>query len=322
MAARTIDTTMKRNLQLHVDNESFQAMVALALGQITKNRNTLDAYWRDVMSWLDFCSRKGIDPSTARRQEAAAWIDDMREAGVQSKTRVRRMSSLCSIYRELRRELTDRDGKEIPPVVTVRNPFSIDDGPRRERGNPRKATPVARPDAVKSLVDTCDDSPIGLRDRAILRLLWATGIRRSSAIAMQIEDLHEDREGYLTEVHAKGDKRVRLLVRGQAATALASWLACLQEAGITTGPLWRSRTAALSERALWKMLRRRSTRAGIPPVSPHMLRVSFLTYNRAGLEAKQEAAGHADPATTRLYDRAAWRGREAFELMPEVEEAT
>lgn len=52
-----------------------------------------------------------------------------------------------------------------------------------------------------------------------------------------------------------------------------------------------------------------------------MLRVAFLTYNRAGLEAKQEAAGHADPATTRLYDRTAWRGRQAFEQMPEIEEA-
>jgi hypothetical protein len=47
-----------------------------------------------------------------------------------------------------------------------------------------------------------------------------------------------------------------------------------------------------------------------------------LTYNPAGLEAKQEAAGHSDPATTRLYDRASWRGREAFEQMPEVEDVT
>ena len=214
------DTVKKRGLQLHVETESFEAMVGLALGQISKNKNTLDAYWRDVRKWLAFCANHGIDPRTPRRQEVSLWMDEMREAGVTAKTRTRRISSLCSVYRELRRELADQDGEEIQPIVTVKNPFSVDDGPRRERGNPRRPTPVARPDVISKLLATCDDSPLGVRDRALIRVLWATGIRRSSAIAMTIEALEEDREGYQTEVAAKGDKRVRILIRGQAAAAL------------------------------------------------------------------------------------------------------
>lgn len=312
----------KRGLQLHVETGSFEAMVWLALGQISKNRNTLDAYWRDVQRWLDFCARHSIDPRTPRRQEVSSWIDEMREVGVLPKTRTRRISSLCSVYRELRRELADKDGKEISPVVLVKNPFSVDDGPRRERGNPRRPTPVARPDVVSKLLATCDDSPLGVRDRALIRVLWATGIRRSSAVAMTLDALEEDRDGgYLLTVEAKGDKNVRILIRGQAAIALAGWISVLGEAGLRTGPLWRTKRGALTERGIWSMLRKRADRAKVTGrVSPHMLRVSFLTYNRAGLEAKQEAAGHADPATTRLYDRSAWKGREAFEQMPEIEE--
>jgi integrase/recombinase XerD len=313
--------TKKRGLQLHVETGSFEAFVALALGQISKNWNTLDAYWRDVRRWLDFCARHNIDPHKPRRQEVSLWMDEMREAGVQAKTRTRRISSLCSVYRELRRELTDKHGKEIAPVVLVKNPFSVDDGPRRERGNARRPTPVARPDVVQKLLATCDASPLGVRDRALIRILWATGIRRSSACAMTIDALEEDRDGYQLDVEAKGAKNVRILVRGTAATDLAAWLETLRAAGITKGPLWRTKRAQLTERGIWWMLRTRADRAKVSGrLSPHMLRVAFLTFNRAGLEAKQEAAGHADPATTRMYDRTAWRGREAFEQMPEVEE--
>ena len=312
----------KRGLQLHVDNDSFEAFVALALGQISKNRNTLDAYWRDVRHWLSFCAHHGIDPRKPRRQEVSLWIDEMREAGTQPKTRTRRISSLCSVYRELRRELADKHGKEIPPVVLVKNPFSVDDGPRRERGNPRRPTPVARPDVIQKLLATCDDSPLGVRDRALIRVLWATGIRRSSAVSMQVDHIDVERDGsYQTEVAAKGDKRVRVLIRGQAAKALGAWLDVLRAAGDAGGPLWRTKRSALTERGIWWMLRTRASRAKAGKISPHMLRVAFLTFNRAGLEAKQEAAGHADPATTRMYDRTAWRGREAFEQMPEIEEA-
>jgi integrase/recombinase XerD len=69
------------------------------------------------------------------------------------------------------------------------------------------------------------------------------------------------------------------------------------------------------------MVRQRAREAGVTErITPHSFRASFLTFGNASLDARQAAAGHADAATTQLYDRRDWRGREAFELMPEVED--
>jgi integrase/recombinase XerC len=310
-----------RDLVVHVDTGSFESFVEMAMKQISMNPHTASAYRRDVARWLDFCRARGVNPRTARRQEVAQWIEGMTAEGVAPKTRGRRISSLCSVYRELRRELTDKNGEELEPYVKVKNPFSVDDGPRRLPSRAKNPTQVARPDVVKKLLDTCDDSPLGIRDQALIRLLWATGIRRASAIAMTIERLEPDREGFRTIVDAKRGKQVPILIRGRSATALESWLAILKAGGFTKGPIWRKKEGLLTERGVWWMLNDRSKLAKLSrSVSPHMLRVAFLTYNKASLEAKQEAAGHSDPSTTRGYDRTAWRGREAFEGMPEIEE--
>ena len=312
-----------RQLSTIVDTSSFEAMAGLAMKQISTNPNTVDAYWRDVNAWVAFCQLRGVNPRTARRQEVAAWTDEMIATDVAPKTRLRRISSLCSIYRELRRELTDQNGRELPAYVLVKNPFSIDDGPRRPKARSKRKTPVARGDVVAAILATCDTSPIGIRDGALIRLLWATGIRRASAISMQIEKLEVVPEGYFYEVEAKRDKIVPILIRGRAAAALDRWLDILRGGNIVDGPIWRGLSnRPMTARMIWWLLRDRSREANVRPISPHMLRVAFLTFNKASLEAKQEAAGHADPSTTRGYDRSQWRGKEAFEGMPEVEELT
>jgi site-specific recombinase XerC len=139
---------------------------------------------------------------------------------------------------------------------------------------------------------------------------------------MTFERLQRERGEFTARLIGKGNKEIRALIRGRAATALTSWLAVMKEGGFTTGPIWRTKTGVVTEKILWHMLRKRGKTAKLEqPISPHMFRVSFLTYNPAGIEAKQDAAGHADMNTTRLYDRTSWRGREAFEKMPEVEDA-
>jgi integrase/recombinase XerD len=309
-----------KGLARHIDTSSFGAFVDLAIHQVTQKPNTVAAYWQDVRVWLAFCETRGIDPKTPRRQEVRAWIEDMKAGGARSRTRARRVSALCSVYRELRRELTDKDGKEVAPVVMVANPFSVDDGPKREKAVTRTPTPVAKPAVVKAILATCDDSPLGVRDRALIRVMWGTGLRRSSVVEMTLERLIEAEGGYETLVEGKGDKLHRVLIRGSAAHALDKWLAIVRAGGFTTGPLWRTRrSSALGGLGIWQMMRRRAELAGVK-LSPHMLRVAFLTFNKASLDEKQDAAGHADPATTRLYDRTEWKGRAAFEQMPEVED--
>lgn len=320
----------ERALATPINLGTFEHLVALALGQITRNRNTADAYWRDVRHWLAFCGARAVDPHTPMRHQVAAWMQDMAEAEVAPKTRARRVSALCSVYRELRRELRRHDGTVIPPPVTVPNPFSVDDGPRRERkAEPLDPTPVAEPEVVAAMLETCEPAAGGVRaladtrDRALIRVLWATGIRRSSVIDMTIERLKPgpDRDGYETTVAAKGGKRPRIWIRGTAALALADLLAELAREGIASGPVWIGRRGKLTARGVAAILKRRARRAhAAGRISPHMMRVAFLTFNESSLESRQDAAGHADPATTRSYDRAAWRGRDAFAKMPEIEQ--
>ena len=310
-----------RQLATQVDTSSFEAFVELAMKQISTNPHTADAYRRDVQKWLVFCRARSINPRAPRRQEVAAWVEEMTTAEVAPKTRARRIASLCSVYRELRRELTDQHGEDLPPYVTVKNPFSVDDGPKRRKALAKRQTPAARPDVVQALLATCDGTPIGIRDNALIRILWSTGIRRMSAVSMKIEKLESVPEGYYTLVEAKRDKIVPILICGRAATALDAWLDILNGGEFKEGPLWRGLDGdAMSERMIWWMLHDRSLEAKVRSVSPHMLRAAFLTFNKASIEAKQEAAGHSDVNTTRSYDRSQWRGKEAFVAMPEIED--
>lgn len=298
---------MKRSLQRLVTSSPFDTAVSIALAEISSVDATRLEYRRDFDLWLGFCRELGLDAKSPADGSVAAWVAWMKRKGHASKSRARRMSALSSIYRELRR-------KRVVPS----NPFSVDEGPRREKVSVVAPTQLALPSDVRELLATCDDSPTGLRDAAIVRVLWSTGIRRVSLLSMTLERLQRDRGGgsYLTTVTKKGGTDQRVLIRGKAKVALDKWIAILKAGGMTAGPIWRMKNSEpMSAREVNRVFARRK-----PGISPHMMRVAFLTYNPAGLEAKQDAAGHSDPATTMLYDRASWRGREAFEKMPEVED--
>ena len=297
---------MKRELQRLVSSDPFERAVMLALVEISAVNATRREYRRDFELWLAFCGENNVDRAAPQDGAVAAWVEWMKRKGHASKSRARRMSALSSIYRELRRK----------KVVSV-NPFSVDEGPKRERVSVVQPTQVATPEMVRALLAACDETPLGLRDAAMVRVLWSTGMRRVSLLSMTAERMQKDHMGWIATVVKKGGDNQRVLICGKAREALDRWLAVLKEGGLATGPIWRSRSGKpLELRELNRAISRRSQ-----DVSPHMLRVAFLTYNPAGLEAKQEAAGHSDPATTRLYDRTAWRGRQAFEQMPEIEEA-
>jgi site-specific recombinase XerD len=112
-----------------------------------------------------------------------------------------------------------------------------------------------------------------------------------------------------------------LWIRGTAAVALRAWLE--QRADVeSTGPVFCNRKGEpLDGRDVWRIVKSRAKKAGIDPktITTHSFRSSFQTYNPAPLEARQDAAGHADPKTTRLYDRTS-RGKVAFFAMPEIED--
>jgi integrase/recombinase XerD len=294
--------------------DSFDVVVHKEIANVTtRSAHTRSAYYGDWGKWRSFCLARGVDIKSPEDFHVTAWIEEMTKAKLAPKTRARRVASLCTIYKRLRRK-----GK------VVLNPFSVDDGPEREPARAISPTPLAAPGLARKLLATCDVSPLGIRDHALLRVLWATGARRAALLAMTFERLSADPKsgGYQALLFEKRGKDNRVLIHGRAALALTAWLAILEQAKITKGPIWRSKRGPLESRGLAHMIDRRAKRAGITKkMSPHQFRVAFLTLNPASLDSKQDAAGHADPTTTRSYNRTLWRGREAFEKMPEIEEA-
>lgn len=305
----------------HIETGSFEQLAYAAHLEISPSTNTRRAYWDDVRAWMKFCRLRGIDPFKPQTLHVTLWVEEMKERGCAPKTRARRVVAMASVYRYLRR-LRDEDGNPAPAVKF--NPFSVDDGPKREKAQAKRPTPMASPEVILKLLKACEGThPLEIRDRALIRILWATGARRASVIEMTHERLKRLAGGsYEAPLVAKGSKEVRVLIKGKAAVALAEWLDVLDKSGIDKGPIWRTKRGTLTPKGLWAMIRARAKRAQIKErIAPHMFRVAFLTINPAGLEAKQSAAGHTNPATTMLYDRASWRGREAFERMPELEDA-
>lgn len=308
MTRKIIDT----DVVVYKRTGSFDEKVHEAiLKASSRSPHTRAAYLSDYKLWQAFCSERGVSPKDPAELAVTAWLESMKKQKLAPKTRNRRIAALCTIYRRLKRA-----------GAVDQNPFSIEEGPEREAARALEPTPIVAPELVKKILATCNDTVLGKRDAALIRILWATGARRASVIDMTFERLRIGRDTHEALLLGKGGKDVRVLIRGQAARALDQWIAELREAKLATGPLWRTKRGPMTARALGHMLSRRAKAAGISDkISPHQFRVAFLTLNPAGIEAKQSAAGHADPSTTMLYDRASWRGKEAFEQMPEIEDA-
>ena len=300
-----------KQLQRLVVASPFEAHVAGALARISASDATRAAYRNDFDLWSSFCAERGVNREAPIEDAAVAFVEWMKRNGDASKTRARRMSSLSSLYRELRRR----------KAIEGLNPFSVDDGPKREKASVEDPTPIATPAVVRKVLATCDLATVlGVRDAAIIRALWSTGMRRVSLLSMTLERLARDPLGYVATVRKKGGESQRVLIKGRALEAIDRWLEILHDSAFKTGKIWREEDAEpLVEHNLNRALEKRAERVG-EYLTPHMLRVAFLTYNPAELEAKQDAAGHADPTTTQSYDRTAWKGREAFVAMPEIED--
>lgn len=152
-------------------------------------------------------------------------------------------------------------------------------------------------------------TPVGIRDRALLELLYATGCRASEVSAMRLSDVHLG-ESFCT-CRGKGDKERVVPLGRRAIAALSAWIEGPRKAFATragTQPAWvilSSRGNRLSRMRIWEVVREHAAGAGIPPdIGPHTLRHSFATHLVAGgvdLRHVQEMLGHASIATTQRY---------------------
>jgi integrase/recombinase XerD len=252
--------------------------------------NTRRSYAGDLARWLAFCADHDLDPLAARRPHIDGWARALETAGLKPRTVARRLAAVSSWYGFL----VDEEVRSTSPAEHVRRP-SVGD---------RGETPGLTRDELRRLLAAAVRSG-SARSVALMSLLAHTGLRIGEALSRDVEDLAHDRGHRILRLARKGGRGDRTVLTGPVVRALEQYLA-----GRVTGPLFITTTGRrMGQPEAWRMVRRLAKRAeldGATEIRPHSLRVAFITGAReAGvpLEDVQDAAGHADPRTTRRYDR-------------------
>jgi integrase/recombinase XerD len=262
------------------------------------SRNTLEAYRGDLLQlgrYLEEHDLSALDVGPAEISDfltqLAAGDDGHKPAS--PATIHRKSACLRSFYRHLRREGL----RESDPTATL-------SAPRRSRKLPQVLT---RGEVEKLLAQPSGTDPHALRDRALLELMYASGLRASEAIGLEIADVDLDER--LLRARGKGSKE-RIVPIGQVAMrALAAYLERGRPKLVKNRPethlFVNFRGGQLTRQGLYKIVRRHATTAGLADrMSPHTLRHTFATHLLAGgcdLRSVQEMLGHADVSTTQLY---------------------
>ncbi|EKP93856.1 site-specific tyrosine recombinase XerD [Thermaerobacter subterraneus] len=255
--------------------------------------HTLAAYRRDLADFAAFAAARQVEPAGVTRPLILAYLHQLERAGRSRATAARRLAALRGFFRYLASE-----GK-------------VEHDPAEGMATPRGGRPLPRVLAVDEVERVLElpqpASPAGLRDRAVLELLYATGLRVSELVGLDLDDLLLDHG--LLRCRGKGGKERVVPVAAPAVEATRQYLARGRPA-LARRPGQRAlflnqRGGRLSRQWVWHLLRRAARRAGVPrAVSPHTLRHSFATHLLAGgadLRAVQELLGHADISTTQIY---------------------
>ncbi len=264
--------------------------------------STRAAYSYDLRAWFTWCGEHKIDPLEAQRAHVDAYARTLGEIGPKPRkpseepqpatpaTVARHLSTLSGFYGyALAEDMVTRN-----PVASVRRP---------KVGSDTVSTGLSR-DELDSLITTASvDSP---RSLALVLLLGLNGLRVSEALGADVADLTTERGHRVVKIRRKGGKTATVPLAPRTAQAVDDYIGERD-----TGPLFVTRTGARWHRSeAWRTLRRLATVA-VPEkaetLHPHDLRHAFVTLSLdagASLRDVQDAAGHADPRTTRRYDRA------------------
>jgi integrase/recombinase XerD len=280
---------MNESLNLSID--SFLTMVSVEKGLA---KNTVEAYSRDLVRLAEFLDTQGIqDWTRVDALHLRSFVSWLRARRLSARSIARQIVAVRRFYRFLQTEGLIRNS----PLPA----FHL-------RATTRKLpTALGRDDMSKLLSQPTTTSPLGLRDQAMLELLYATGVRVSELVTLESQQI--DFQGDFLIVKGKGSK-VRAVPFGR--WARARMLRYIQEArprllkGKSSRFLFVNRSGRpLTRQGFWKLVRRYARAADIDKrVSPHILRHSFATHlleGGADLRAVQTMLGHADISTTQIY---------------------
>ena len=267
------------------------------------SRNTLEAYRSDLLQFGRFLEARELTAATAGAADVSEFLTGLAEGDGNGRpaaspaTVHRKAACLRSFYRHLRRE-----------GVRDSDPTAAISGPRRGQRMPKV---LNRDEVSRLLAQPTGSEPTALRDRALLELMYACGLRASEAIGLDVRDL--DLEAGVLRARGKGSKE-RVVPVGRAALEAVRVYLERGRAGLLRGRLEAKlfvnfRGEPLTRQGLYKIVRRHAATAGLEDrMSPHTLRHTFATHLLAGgcdLRSVQEMLGHADVATTQIYTQGA-----------------
>ncbi len=254
--------------------------------------NSLDAYRRDLASLATWAGERKICgyPGT---EELRSYIDSLYKKGLQGRSIARHVTTVRNLYKFLLEQ------------------GSIESDPTEFLSSPKQWSTIPKflnMDEIGKLLDSpALDSPLGLRDRAMMQLLYASGLRVSELCQVQVSDI--ERNLGVIRVVGKGNKQ-RLVPVGQSALlAIEAYLESGRPAILKRKSskflFVTSRGGKLTRQAFWKLLGQHGRKAGITrQLTPHVIRHSFATHlleGGADLRSVQSMLGHSDISTTQVY---------------------
>ncbi len=275
--------------------EGIDAFLAFAALEKGLSSNTIQGYQRDLEQFAAFAreSKKRVEWTQVEGSDASDWIYTLSEGDYSNASLCRKLSSLrmlCSFL--LKEERVDRSFMELVAGPKLR----------------RKAPDALTIGEMEALLDTPDlTTPLGLRDRAILELLYSSGLRVSELCGALLQQI--DIANGAIKVYGKGSKERVVPMGFQAVIALSGYLEqgrpYLVKPKTGSACFLSNRGTPISRKTVWVLVKRYAEKAKIEkPVKPHGLRHSFATHLLTGgadLRVIQELLGHADISTTQIY---------------------
>ncbi|MFV0309471.1 MAG: site-specific tyrosine recombinase XerD [Desertimonas sp.] len=285
--------------ELPVDVVEFLLWLETEQGRAT---NTVAAYRRDLTQYVTWLAAHGHDLDSVDTSTLEALVAARRESGAAASSVARQLAAIRMLHRYL----------VIHAEVRKDDPTADVEGVRVPAGLPKPLTEAE----VTSLIDAAvDTDPMGVRDRALLEFLYATGARISEVCGLSMGDIDFDQR--LVRLFGKGSKE-RIVPFGRAAAAaLDDWFSPRGRVLLVPAQ-WAKRGDAeavflngagrrLTRQAAWAVVKRYGRRAGITSeLSPHVLRHSCATHlldHGADLRIVQEMLGHASISTTQVYTK-------------------
>ena len=260
------------------------------------SKNTIVSYKRDLNSYITYLKNVEQlgDLNSVQRPQIVHFLSHLKDTGKSSKTLARHIASIRAFHHFLLREkAVDHD-----PTVHI-------ESPQHERSLPK----VLSMEEVETLLESPQlTDHFGYRDKAMLEMLYATGIRVSELIGLEISDVHLTM-GFI-RCMGKGSKERIIPIGKTASDAIEQYLEkgrpkLVSKKHRDDSLFLNHHGKGLSRQGFWKILKRLAMEAGIEKeLTPHTMRHSFATHlleNGADLRAVQEMLGHADISTTQIY---------------------